>query len=200
MPILFVLAALLAPSAVAAASEARASELLSAPVIDQRGARIGSIGQLVVDVDNDVVRYALIERDERDFAYPFTALRRAPGDGFIVDEGRTIAAAPGTASRHGRLVGAAALIGREVRFAGGDRAGDVRDLVVDLESGEVERVLVAYEPVMGDPLVSIPLARMRIPADDRPIVLERDVEPREASGLSVRPSPARRRLQSPYTR
>jgi sporulation protein YlmC with PRC-barrel domain len=200
MPVLFVLALLLAPATAAAAPEARASELLSAPVSDPRGERIGTLGQLVIDVDNDLVRYALIERDERDFAYPFTALRRAPGGGFVVDEGRTIAAAPGAASRHGRLAGAAALIGREVRFAGGDRAGEVRDLVVDLGSGEVQRVLVAYEPAMGDPLVSIPLARMRIPADDRPIVLERDVEPREASGLSVRPSPARRRLQSPYTR
>lgn len=201
MPILVVLALLLAPATAAAAAQARASELLSTPVSDPRGERIGTLGQLVVDVDNDVVRYALIERDERDFAYPFTALRRAPrGDGFVVDEGRPFAVAPGTEPRHGRLVGVTTLMGREVRFADGDRAGEVRDLVVDLQSGEVERVLVAYEPVMGDPPVSIPLGRMRIPTDGRPIVLERDIEPRKKSGLSAPPSPARRRLQSPYIR
>jgi sporulation protein YlmC with PRC-barrel domain len=199
MPILFVLALLVAPDAFAAAPEARASEILSAPVSNARGERIGTVGQLVVDVDNDVVRYALIEREsQRDFAYPLSALRRAPGrDGFVLDEGRTFALAPGTNGRRGRLVGATKLLGREVRFADGDSAGEIRDFVVDLQTGEVERVLVAYEPVLGDPLVSIPLARMLIPAGDEPVSLKHDMEPQEEGGFVVRPSPARRGLQSP---
>jgi sporulation protein YlmC with PRC-barrel domain len=199
MPILFVLVLLAAPAAFAAAPEARASEVLSAPVSNARGERIGTVGQLVVDVDNDVVRYALIERDgRRDFAYPLTALRRAPGrPRLVLDEGRTLALAPGTNARRGRLVGATTLLGREVRFADGDSAGEIRDFVLDLQTGEVERVLVAYEPVLGDPLVSIPLARMLIPAGDEPVVLQRDTEAREKGGFVVRPSPARRGLQSP---
>lgn len=194
MPILLALVLFFATGALQAAqNEARASALLSLDVVNAQGRRIGTLRDLLIEPAAERVRYALIDG----FAYPADKLRRSRG-GLVLEEGRSVAIAPGSQPDE-RLMRATDLIGRNVRFADGSEAGDLRDLMIDLPTGKVEYALVAYEPVIGDPPVGIPLARMQIPAGDGPIVLARETEPREWSGLSVRPSDARRRLQSPYT-
>jgi len=196
MPVLLAAALVLASAALQAAPahEVRASTLLSLDVANAQGRRIGTLRDLLIEPGAERVRYALIDG----FAYPADKLRRSRG-GLVLEEGRSVALAPGSLPER-RLVRATSLIGREVHFAGGAEAGEVRDLMLDLASATVRYALVAYEPVVGDVPVGIPLARMEIPPGDAPIVLARETEPREAQGLSVTPSDARRRLQSPYIR
>lgn len=191
MPILLALALALASAALQAAPahEARASALLSLDVATAQGRRIGTLRDLLIDPGAERVRYALIDG----FAYPADKLRRSCG-GLVLEEGRSIALAPGSVPDR-RLVPATKLIGREVRFSDGGDAGEVRDLMIDLSSAEVRYALVAYEPVVGDVPVGIPLMRMQIPPGDEPIVLAHEREPRHATGAGVRPSDARRHVR-----
>lgn len=204
MPVLLALCLALAavPLQAAHGRDARASELLSDAVANGQGRRIGTLDELLVDVDAGRVRYALVDRGgwlgRRSFTYPAAALRPDVHTGRVeLEEGRTIALPPG-ADRHGRLVGATHLIGREVRFADGRRAGELRDLVFDLDTGAVRYALVAYEPMWGDAEIGVPFSRMAIPRGAGAITLERDVEPREISPPGLRPSEARRRRGSAF--
>jgi sporulation protein YlmC with PRC-barrel domain len=194
MPVLLALFVALAalPLQAAHARDAHASGLLSDPVANAQGRRIGTLDDLLVDVYAGRVRYALIDRGRRSFAYPATALQPdIRSGGVVLGEGRTSASAPGT-ERHGRLVGATHLIGREVRFADGRPAGELRDLVFDLESGAVLYALVAYEPTWGDAPVGVPFSRLAIPRGGSAITLSRETDARELAPPGAPPSDVRR--------
>lgn len=91
---------------------------------------------------------------------------------------------------------AAALMGREVRSPSGRRAGEVKDLILDLGGGSVRHVVVDYDPVFGDADLRVPLQKLRIPAGDGPVTLGEEPEPRAAEGYVVVPSDERTRLQA----
>ena len=60
------------------------------------------------------------------------------------------------------------LIGRDVRDPKGEDLGDIKDLVVDLDSGEVKYAVVAFGGFMGlgEKLFAFPLSAFRQPASD----------------------------------
>jgi len=187
--------ACVAAHAAAAAPEMPASQLVSRVVETPQGREVGRIVDLLVDLPSGAAPYAVIERPHAGrYVYPLDELRLGRGGLTIEDEREAFAAAPGSgpSARTGRLVAASRLIGREVRFEDGGRAGEVRDLRVDLGTGKLNSVTVAYEPVYGDAPVGVLPHRLRETRPGAPLILGAEDPPREWGGIQVLPSDERR--------
>lgn len=68
------------------------------------------------------------------------------------------------------------LMGKDVRNAKNEDLGDINDLVIDLDTGRVQYVVLSFGGVlgMGDKLFAYPLAAFRISADRDELVLNVD--------------------------
>ena len=191
----FAALACLAAQGAVAAPEMAASQLLSRTVHTPQGREIGKIVDLLVDLPSSAAPYAVIERPHAGrYVYPLDELRLGERGLTVEDEREAFAAAPGSgpSERTGRLVAASRLIGREVRFEDGGRAGEVRDLRVDLGTAALNSVTVAYEPVYGDAPVGVRPQRLRETQPGAPLVLGAENEPRPWQGIQVLPSDERR--------
>lgn len=196
-----------AASAEPNASSMHATDVFSRAVVDENGEPLGHIEDLLLNERAGAVDYTVlaIEPDGKRFPYPLTAFRptskgeklRLNVDRAALEASAGLAASGATLP--GRYVHMRRLLGREVVFRGGERAGELRDFVVDLQTGQVRYAVIDYEPLYQDALLGVALSELRLPSGDEPIVLAREREPRPAAGLEVRPSDARRRLQSPFT-
>jgi len=184
-----------------------ASELFSSPIVDDNGETLGRIDQLLLDLRGGRVDYAVLslEPNGKRFPYPLTAFGPVSGTEKLrlrVDRAALVAST-GLAESGATLPPGyrpvRELIGRDVVFRGGERAGELRDLVVNLQTGQIRYAVIDYDPVYPDGSLGVELSEVALPAGEGPVVLAREIEPRPAAGLVVRPSDARRRLQSPFT-
>ncbi|HEX6318102.1 MAG TPA: PRC-barrel domain-containing protein [Burkholderiales bacterium] len=187
------LAALLAPPIALAAGWIRmpASELLGKPVIDMQGDRLGRVQDLVVDVRNSRVSYAIVGFNgwgtlgEELFPVPLKSLAPEPGgsrvtlqvaprtlrDGASIDaqsEPRLPADAP--LKQHVR---ASELVGRRVSDRTGTHAGEIEEAVIDMNSGLVLFLLFDYDEAWGldQPALRMAPQAFSFPADGGPAVV-----------------------------
>lgn len=125
----------LAPAAAAAAT---AGALLGAPALDARGAPVGEVEELIVDVRDGRVLYVIVDSRGEFLTLPVRALRVA-GERAVLDmsEAGEIAR---TGEPHLRRAGR--LIGQPLHRPGGARLGTIVDFELDPAAGRIERVLV----------------------------------------------------------
>ena len=183
------LAGLALVAASGAAAAATAAALIGAPAESRRGNAVGTVDDVIVDVDGGRVLYVIIDAEDRYYTLPMRALdldaRRPRVD---LSLGNALArVAPDV-----RLRRAARLIGQPLHRTGGEeRIGTIVDIAFDAESGVVEQVLVRHEDgVTGFP-ASV-LAHGRFPP-----LTEFQAEhpgPEPLEHFRVRPSDERKRL------
>jgi sporulation protein YlmC with PRC-barrel domain len=178
-------AALAAPLPAIAAWVGLASEILGKPVVAEDGARLGRIQDLVMDLRNSRVSYAVVGFDgwgnvgERLHAVPVGALELGP-DGAQVRleddharipdrEGRELSAH--TPLR--QFVPASQVIGRSVDDRTGTHAGEIEDALIDMESGVVLSLLFDYDEAWGldQPALRMAPQVFTFPEDGGPAVV-----------------------------
>jgi sporulation protein YlmC with PRC-barrel domain len=145
----------------------RATAFLQTVVVDNHGERIGEVHELVLDVRNGRVHYAVLEVggflgiNEKLIPYPVSALSPGPDDERVVLDVRPeqLADATGFERDHWpawndpvwdraegagnpRFMRTQELIGRTVKDRDGETIGTLRDLVLNLARGEVRQALV----------------------------------------------------------
>jgi sporulation protein YlmC with PRC-barrel domain len=78
------------------------------------------------------------------------------------------------------------LIGRDVRDTKGEDLGDIKDLVIDLQSGQVKYAIVEFGGFMGvgEKLFAFPLSAFRQPGTDMPAARGPTADKRESAGTS----------------
>jgi sporulation protein YlmC with PRC-barrel domain len=175
-------------------NDVRASRLIGMFVRSPANERMGQIKDLIVDVNNARVRYAVLEFkgeifvSKKLFVFPLTAFKSSmDGEHLILGiEKAKLAAAPGftpdrwpdwharysseidrhfglappsARGRDRRLVRASRYLGAEVHDAQGRDIGDVVELVVNLNDGEIHYAVVAFDKPwsINDKLVAVPL-------------------------------------------
>jgi sporulation protein YlmC with PRC-barrel domain len=183
----------------------RASKLIGKEVRNAQNEKLGEIKDLVVDVNNDEVYYAVLSfggfmgMGDKLFAYPLRVF--APGqnpDQLVLNvDKQKLKDSPGFESkrwpdwnkdtyraevdRYYRdqvalqpkpnmvLRRASHLIGADVLDSNGKDVGDVRDVVVDLQTSKVQFVAVKLDKGWGkaDQLTELPLRAFRPSANDR---------------------------------
>lgn len=182
--------------------DARASELIGMNVQSPQGESLGEIRDLIVDVNNQRVHYAVLSfggflgMGNKQFAYPVRMFgQTADGEQLVLnvnreqlrdwpgfEEGRqpnwnderyrsevdrfhgggAVAVQP---RENMRLVRASELLDRDINDLGGNDAGEVEDLVVNLREGEVRYVVMSFDRgwLQNDRLVALPMNAFDVP-------------------------------------
>lgn len=179
----FLVTAFGVPAGSAAGPSVSASRLLGAEVVDRTGEDLGAITDLAVDLSAGVVRYAMVRSDgstvtgppsdppgEKVFGIRLQALRPGLQRGQLVLRDREESASSG-ASADGRMMRASTLIGLPVVLRDGRRLGDIVDLGVDLDTGEVLHAAIEVK-APGAQRLTLPLAGLRFPGAGAKAVLE----------------------------
>jgi len=185
------LAALALAAASNAAAAASASALIGAPAETERAGTLGTVDDVIVDVDGGRVLYVIIDAKDRYYTLP---MRAVDLDAARPRVDLSLGNALAQAAPELRLRRAARLIGQPLHHTGGERIGTISDIAFDAESGVVERVLVRHE----DGVTSFPasvLAHGRFPPLTEYQVERPGLEPLEH--FRVRPSDERTRLHDP---
>lgn len=181
----------------------RASKLIGMAVENAQGESLGEIKDLVVDVNNERVHYAVLGfggtlgMGEKLFAYPVglfgpaaqrerlvlnvdrEKLKGAPGfeksrwpewgrDRYGSDVNRYFGAASTVKPMpNERLVRASELIGKNVDDREGKKAGEIQDLVVNLETAKVHYAVFDFSKswLTADKLLPMSLKSLTFPAD-----------------------------------
>jgi sporulation protein YlmC with PRC-barrel domain len=158
---------LVAPPMAAGQEEgiAKASELLGTSVKSVEGEELGRLRDLVLDLDDQRVRYAIVERGAKLLRYSlvhFDAARE--GTHVVLHLSRErLEASPGMDpgwQGYG-LVRASALLGRDVRDSQGRAIGELADIVIDWSGGKVRYALVRARNGSG-PGERVPLAALAV--------------------------------------
>lgn len=181
-------AALALASAQAFGAEAR--EFLGKPVKDRGGERVGTVHDLIVDVNDARVVYVMIESREGYHTLPIRAL----GEELRLNMDLSGAIARGQSLDDARFRRASALLGRPVSQADGPQIGTIRNFRFDPDSGQIEHVAVDTVAGAREFPASVLASRELAGAGPRP---GRAPEEGASSGFTVQPSPDRRRLHDP---
>lgn len=145
---LAILIALAAPLAAIGQEEkiANATALIGAPVKSVDGEDLGRLRDLVLDLNDQRVRYAIMERQGRLLRYSIVQLDPAPEGKHVVlymsKERLDGSPAMDPAWQGYGLVRASELLGRSVRDARGSRIGELADVVIDWSDGRVRHAVV----------------------------------------------------------
>lgn len=165
----------------------RASELIGTTAVDRQGEALGRIKDLIVSAQTGHVHYALVAFSgwlglgDKHYIYPVNAL--APGrsrdevaiqvdskdlgERTGVDELESWLRKydPNAAFADRRFVPASKLLGKPVEDHGGNRAGELEDIVLNLGSGDVRYVIVELEPSRksAEPRLALPLHALAVP-------------------------------------
>lgn len=193
----------------------RASQLLNKKVENPAGENLGEIEDLVVNLNNGEVRYAVLQfggimgMGDRLFAIPTRELRFSPSDKdkliLDIDKSRLekakhietdrnrwpkdwnawddIATVSGSAvttpsKETARAYRGSELVGKKVESAAGKNIGEIKDLVIDMNSQKVHYTVLAFDPsfVSPDKMISFPVTAFKLdPANDK-LVLDVDKE------------------------
>lgn len=140
----------------AAAADLRATELLGKKVESRRGEDFGKVQQLVVDLEESRIAYAVMSRPGvlglgKPVAVPYGELAVSPGAGSVLAERRPEPMRKGHGAQESASAGASGMplryvrtdqiIGAELR-EGERRASRLKDLVFDERSGAVSHAVV----------------------------------------------------------
>jgi sporulation protein YlmC with PRC-barrel domain len=136
-----------------------AGVLIGAEAKDPRGAAVGTVEDLILDVRDGRVLYVIVNAQQRSFTLPIRALREREGaarlDMRLAGE---IAHADEPRFRRG-----ARLIGQPLEHPGGERIGTIGDIVFEPGDGGVEQVVVSTAPGTTAQLPASVLAHGRFP-------------------------------------
>jgi len=185
--------------------DVRASKLIGKNVENAEGENLGEIKDLIVDLGNQRVHYAVLAAGgtlglgDKLFAYPVSAFKtQADGDKLVlnVDKDR-LKNAPGfdkdkwpdwtdnryrgevdryfksdtakAAPRNARMVRATELIGKDVHDRSGKGAGEIEDVVVNMNSGRVSYAVLDFDKAWSpdDKLLPMPLTAFTFPSDKK---------------------------------
>lgn len=157
---------LLAPASFAdpVLTDVRASELRGKPVFDAEGKALGELEDLVLELNGERVRYAVVGPGRalglggEKKAYPLTALRLHGSERLVVD-----GAVMPRPHRKGAGIPASEIIGRKVQHKEGAHVGEIRDLTVNLGTGYVNHVVVQLAQ-RGTELM-VPALSIALPTD-----------------------------------
>lgn len=120
------------------AHAAEAKNLIGKPVKALDGERLGSVEDLIVDVEGERVVYVIVHGAERFYTLPLRAL----DERLRLNMELANALARDASPQDAQFRRAAKLIGQPVEQPGGPRIGTITDIDFDLASGRVEQVLV----------------------------------------------------------
>ena len=191
----------------------RASQLIGKNVENAQGENLGEIKDLVIDINNQRVFYAILEfggflgLGEKLFAYPVRSFNQlsADTDKLVLNVAKDkLKAAPGFARdkwpdwlKYGKqvdkyygetvklksianqkLVRASELIGKDVNDRAGKDMGEIDDMVVNMNSGEIHYAVLAFDQSwnLKDKLISLPLRAFNYVANDKDLILNIDRE------------------------
>lgn len=164
----------------------RASELIGAKALDRQGEILGRIEDLILASQTGTVHYAVVSfggrlgLGDRHYIYPVQALAPGRGPNQVVievdkkDLGKRTGVAeletwlrqydPNASIADRRYVRATELLGKGLDDRGGQRIGEVEDLVVNLGSGRLRFVVVELaQPREGDRLRALPFDLLAVP-------------------------------------
>jgi sporulation protein YlmC with PRC-barrel domain len=209
------------PTATKSMRDMRASRLIGSEVGNAQGDNLGNIKDLIIDVANDRVYYAVLSfggfmgMGDKLFAVPVSALRPVGSDDKVVlnvDKAR-LKGAPGFESRaypdfnapqyrtevdgyfgpnavvkprdNQVLRRASEWLGKDVRDRNGKEVGEVRDLVVTLDSAKIRYAVVEFDKSwsLDDKLFAVPMQALRYTAASKDLVWDID-----KSRLGARPA------------
>ena len=124
---------------------ARASALIGTPVKNVEGEELARLRDLVLDLDDQRVRYVIMEGFGKLFRYSFVNFDPGPQARYLVLHiGRErLEQSPGMEAgwQAPGLVLASALLGRDVEDGRGGKVGELADVVIDPGDGKVSHVL-----------------------------------------------------------
>lgn len=185
--------------------DVRASKLIGKNVENAQGENLGEIKDLIVDVGNQRVQYAVLSfggalgLGDKLFAYPVSTFKpSADGDKMVlnVDKER-FKDAPGfdkdkwpdwsdnryrsdvdryfkadtakAPARSARMMRASELIGKNVDDRRGKDAGEIEDLVVNMNNGRVAFAVLDFDKAWSpdDKLLPVPLSALTFPGDKK---------------------------------
>lgn len=131
-----------APLSHAQSSNGSVKELIGAQVQDLEGRSLGELEEVIVDVRGGQAQYLIVRAGEEAHTLPFRAIaEEVAGPALRVDMKLAGALARQASESDPRFRRASRLIGQNVMQPGGEVVGRIRDLQLDMASGEVKRVL-----------------------------------------------------------
>ncbi|MBB2487654.1 PRC-barrel domain-containing protein [Mitsuaria sp. WAJ17] len=193
------------PAAQATSRDARVSQLIGKDVRNPQGEKLGEINDLIVDVNNELIHYAILSfggfmgLGDKLFAYPITVFRHSMDrDELVLDiDKERLRRAPGFERKHwpdwtspdynsslerhfgpgarlnpkpnAHLLRASQLMGKNVDDSNGKNAGEVRDLVVSMSTGQLRYAVLEFDRSwnLNDRLLTLPMKSLRFPADPK---------------------------------
>jgi sporulation protein YlmC with PRC-barrel domain len=191
-----------ASAAPASSNYMRATTLMGSDVRDTNGKDIGKVQDLLVDVDTGKVKSAIVSlgNDSRTgtelYRYPITAFSRSgtsnelllktserppePSQKFGRDNWPSwVAGSDKTASSSQRQSGvwqASRLIGKDIEDRNGEHLGEIADLVIDSNTGDVAQAIMRYDRPwsLDNPLVAVPLESLDFHGGRRAVSMDVD--------------------------
>ena len=183
----------------------RASKLIGKEVRNAQGQKLGKIEDVVVDVNNDEIYYAVLSfggfmgMGDKLFAYPVRVFQQGQANGTLVldVDKQKLKDAPGFETKrwpswnkdqyrkqvdtyYGDQVAlqpkpnmllrrASNLVGADVLDQGGKDVGDIKDLVMDMQTGKVQFAAVKFDKGWGKPdqWTELPLRAFHPSTDER---------------------------------
>lgn len=145
--VLIALAGCFSPAIAADGMTVKASELIGKETRNSDGAGLGRIQDLVVDLDDSRVRYAIIGGRGKLHRYSLAQLELMTGKEHVLFDipQQRLEASPGMApgwKAGAGLVRASELIGWKVRDAQGQSVGEITEILIDAGDGTVPFALV----------------------------------------------------------
>lgn len=116
-----------------------AGVLIGAEAKDLRGAAVGTVEDLIVDVRDGRVLYVIVDGPQRYFTLPIRALRARDGMARLDMQ----LAGEVAHTDEPRFRRAARLIGQPLEHPGGERIGTIADIEFDPAKGRVQQVVVS---------------------------------------------------------
>lgn len=158
-----------------------ASELIGMPAQDRPSGATGRIVDLVVDLANNRVHYAVLDMENRRIAQPLSRME--------IREGRAVMQAPAdpgpVAPRAGMaLVRASTLLGWDFENLAGERLGKIVELMVAPQTGRIPYARVQLASAPGGELRRMALDRFAMHPMRENLVLE-EVHGRGAAGATT---------------
>jgi sporulation protein YlmC with PRC-barrel domain len=165
----------------------RLSKLEGVNIYDSNSKKIGEVEDLVLDPSSGRILHALISIGgvmgvgDKQYVVPTNQLKvysRSAEDG--VPTKVELGAAPESLTPAKQLdkdspyVLGTKLIGSDVNDSGGKEAGEIEDLIVDLQAGEARIALVEFEKdwSVDDKLVAFPMTELRREKDGKKLALD----------------------------